>query len=134
MRRAGATPHRGARASHYRGLSLRSTGSRCAGSVVAVAHGLSCSAACGIFPDQGSNPCSLHRQADSQPLRHQGSPNPGFFLMPRMLFLFFFFSFLNVLHGNQFWLKHLCDGKETAGVPFSPAELFICWGVYAFLF
>ena len=25
------------------------------GSVV-VAHGLSCSAACGIFPDQGSNP------------------------------------------------------------------------------
>ena len=23
-------------------------------------HGLSCSAACGIFPDQGSNPCPLH--------------------------------------------------------------------------
>ena len=22
-----------------------------------MAHGLSCSAACGIFPDQGSNPC-----------------------------------------------------------------------------
>ena len=46
---------------------------RRAGSVV-VAHGLSCSAACGIFPDQGSNPCPLHWQADSQPLRHQGSP------------------------------------------------------------
>ena len=65
--------------SRYVGLSLsrplllRSTGSRCAGSVV-VAHGPSCSAACGIFPDQGSNPCPLHRQADSQPLRHQGSP------------------------------------------------------------
>ena len=44
---------------HYRGLSLRSTGSRRAGSVV-VAHGPSCSAACGIFPDQGSNPCPLH--------------------------------------------------------------------------
>ena len=27
-----------------------------------------------IFPDQGSNPCPLHRQADSQPLCHQGSP------------------------------------------------------------
>ena len=53
---------------------LRSTGSRCAGSVV-VAHGPSCSAACGIFPDQGSNPCPLHWQADSQPLRHQGSPD-----------------------------------------------------------
>ena len=56
-----------------RPLLLQSTGSRCAGSVV-VAHGPSCSAACGIFPDQGSNPCPLHWQADSQPLRHQGSP------------------------------------------------------------
>ena len=54
-------------------LLLRSTGSRRTGSVV-VAHGPSCSAACGIFPDQGSNPCPLHWQADSQPLRHQGSP------------------------------------------------------------
>ena len=42
-----------------RPLLLRSTGSRCAGSVV-VAHRPSCSAACGIFPDQGSNPCPLH--------------------------------------------------------------------------
>ena len=55
-----------------RPLLLRSTGSRRTGSVV-VAHGPSCSAACGIFPDQGLNPCSLHWQADSQPLRHQGS-------------------------------------------------------------
>ena len=54
-------------------LFLRSTGSRCAGSAI-VAHGPSCSAVCGIFPDQGSNPCPLHWQADSQPLRHQGSP------------------------------------------------------------
>ena len=57
-----------------RSLLFRSTGSRRAGSVVA-AHGPSCSAACGIFPDQGSNPCLLHWQADSQPLCHQGSPN-----------------------------------------------------------
>ena len=56
-----------------RPLLLQSTGSRHAGSVV-VAHGPSCSAACGILPDQGSNPCPLHWQADSQPLRHQGSP------------------------------------------------------------
>ena len=75
LRRAGATLHRGARASHYCGLSCwRSTGSRRAGSVI-VAHGPSCSAACGILPDQGSNPCPLHWQADSQPLRHQGSPH-----------------------------------------------------------
>ena len=70
---AGATLHRGARTSHHRGLSLRSTGSRRAGSAT-VAHGPSRSAACGIFPDQGSNPCPVHWQADSQPLRHQGSP------------------------------------------------------------
>ena len=56
-----------------RPLLLRSTGSGRAGSVV-VAHGTSCSLACGILPDQGSNPCPLHWQADSQPLRHQGSP------------------------------------------------------------
>ena len=56
-----------------RPLLLRSTGSRRAGSVI-VAHGPCCSAACGIFPDQGLNPCPLHWQADSQPLRHQGSP------------------------------------------------------------
>ena len=56
-----------------RPLPLRSTGSSRAGSVV-VAHAPSCSAACGILPDQGSNLCPLHLQADSQPLRHQGSP------------------------------------------------------------
>ena len=54
----------------HRGLSLQSTGSRRADSVV-VAHGLSRSAACGILPDQGSNLRPLHWQADSQPLRHQ---------------------------------------------------------------
>ena len=32
---------------------------------VVASHGPSCSAACGIFPDQGSNPCPLHWQADS---------------------------------------------------------------------
>ena len=32
---------------------------------VVVVHGLSCSTVCGIFLDQGSNPCPLHWQADS---------------------------------------------------------------------
>ena len=63
-----------------RPLLLRSTGSRRAGSVI-VAHGPSCSAACGIFPEQGSNPCALHWQADSQPLRHQGSRWSHFWLL-----------------------------------------------------
>ena len=36
---------------------------------------LSCSVTCGIIPDQGSNLCFLHWQADSLPLSHQGSPH-----------------------------------------------------------
>ena len=73
-----------------RGLSLRSTSSRRTGSVI-VAHGLSCSAACGIFPDQGSNPCPLHWQTDSQPLRHQGSP---YFYLFIYLFIYLFLAML----------------------------------------
>ena len=68
-----------------RPLLLRSTGSRRAGSVI-MAHGPSCSAACGIFPVRGSNPCPLHWQADSQPLRHQGSP--GVFLKKEFMLRF----------------------------------------------
>ena len=70
-----------------RPLLLRSTGSRHADSVI-VAHGPSCSTACGIFPDQGSNLCPLHWQADSQPLRHQGSPSLKTFLIPLSLSFF----------------------------------------------
>ena len=62
-------------------LLLWSTGSRCTGfsscgtwASVVVARRPSCSAACGIFLDQGSNLCPLHWQADSLPLRHQGIP------------------------------------------------------------
>ena len=42
------------------------------GSII-VAHGLNCSVACGIFPDQESNPCLLHLQVDSLPPSHQES-------------------------------------------------------------
>ena len=64
----GCSSSRCAGLSLSRPLLLQSTGS------VVVAHGPSRSAACGIFPDQSSNPCPLHWQADSQPLHHQGSP------------------------------------------------------------
>ena len=51
---------------------LLSTGS------VAVANGLSCSAACmRDLPGPGIKPTSLHWQADSLPLSHQGSPLPS---------------------------------------------------------
>ena len=46
---------------------LQSTGS------IAVTHGLSCSEACGIFLDQGSNVSLLYWQANSSPLSHQRS-------------------------------------------------------------
>ena len=36
-------------------------------------QGLSCSEACGIFLDQGSNLSFLHWQVDSLPLSHQGN-------------------------------------------------------------
>ena len=64
-------------------LSLWNTGSRhmgvgdCADSAVA-AHGLSCSMACEIFPDQGLNPCPLPWQAYSYPLYSPGKSS--FFL------------------------------------------------------
>ena len=56
----GATLPCGAQAAVFHGV--QSTGS------TVVAHGLSCSSACGIFPDQGSNPCPLTGRC------HQGSP------------------------------------------------------------
>ena len=78
-------------------LLLRSTGSRHAGSVT-VAHGPRCSAACGILPDQGSNLCPLHWQADSQPLRHQGSPEwLLLFLFPLSFFKLLFCLFFKLL-------------------------------------
>ena len=91
-------------------LLLQSTSSRRAGSVV-VAHGPSCSVACGIFPDQGSNPCPLHWQADSQPLRHQGSPWLPFFIQFEIvLFLDMMSGFLKLLllrHGLLGYYKTL---------------------------
>ena len=100
MRQAGATLHRGARASLSQPLLLQSTGSSHAGSVV-VAHGPSCSAATrirGILPDQGSNLCPLHWQADSQPLRHQGSPLTHFMIYSSGLWVCLVFSLNDISH------------------------------------
>ena len=45
------------------------------GSSLAVVMRLSCSPACGIFLDQGSNPCPLRWQVASEPLDHQEGPS-----------------------------------------------------------
>ena len=88
-----------------RPLLLQSTGSRRSGSVV-VAHGPSCSAACGIFPDQGSNPCPLHWPADSQPLRHQGSPD-NIFLIFLLIQENYALNYKNVHSFNQGKKEHI---------------------------
>ena len=68
-------------------LVLRSMGSCDAttASLTVVAYWLSCSRACRIFLDQGSNMCLLHWQTDSLSLSHQASPLTCFFK-------FFFFN------------------------------------------
>ena len=91
LQRAGATLRCSVRASHCGGFSCCGAQALDARASVVVAHGLSCSTACGILPDQGSNPCLLHWQADSQPLRHQGSPQHTFIEYYYVRFSFFFF-------------------------------------------
>ena len=64
---------------------------------VVVAHGLSCSAACGISLDQGPNSCLLHWQMDSLPLSQRVAPwlhlLQIFSPIPQTLFILFMVSF-----------------------------------------
>ena len=62
-------------ASHCSGFSWWRAQALGARASIAGANRLSRHAACGILPDQGSSLCLLHRQVDSQPLDHRGSPN-----------------------------------------------------------
>ena len=52
---------------------------------VVVVHGLSCSAACGIFPDHRWNPRLLHWWKDSLPLSHHGGPSLNFNMKLKLL-------------------------------------------------
>ena len=52
-----------------------------------MARELSCSMACGIFPDQESNPCLLNQQTDSKPADHHWNVNP---------YIYFIFVFSHV--------------------------------------
>ena len=71
-----------------------------------MAHGFSCSTACGIFPDQGLNLCLLYWQVDYLPLSYQGShqeyslekrelpfPGPPGVIFSGLSGCFFFFFF-----------------------------------------
>ena len=79
-------------ASRCGGFSRFRAQSRCMGFVVA--GGLSCSAACGISPDQGSDLFPLHWQADSYALDPQGS-------QARPTAVMYFFPCLNIFSPKQ---------------------------------
>ena len=95
-----------------RPLLLRSTGSRRAGSAV-VAHGPSHSAACGILPDQGSNPCPC---ISRQTLNHCATREARWILNERVI-------------PYKLWqaetFPRVPDGDRRTGPP-------KVWGAYSF--
>ena len=100
------------------------------GSIVIV-HGFSCSVACGIFLDQGSNLYLLHQQVDSLPLNHLGNLQIlCFYLLSVLLnFLFFFvlFFFLEkhiLLHLSYKKIKFLSESSHRHN-PFKGCFLFV---------
>ena len=108
-----------------RPLLLRSTGSRRAGSVV-VAYGPSCSAACGIFPDQGSNPRPLHWQADSQPLHHQGSPEKSFLITFFMSYKLIIYLAIGHILSGRYGTKAKFPNSATVFLPHRHTFVFWC--------
>ena len=152
LKRVGATLRCGAQASHCSGFSccrawalgtrasvvmahgLSSCGLRALERRLVVAHGLRCSTACEIFPDEGSNPCPLHCQVDS------------FFFLNFILFIYFYSRFLlviNFIHISVYmsisivkfippphpaafppWCPYICSLHLCLN--FRPANRFIC--------
>ena len=82
---------------------------------VAAAHGLNCSEARGIFLDQGLNMSLLHWQADSLPLRHQGSPAPV--LLP------------GESHGQRSLVGYSLWGSQGVGHDWSDLARIHVWGI-----
>ena len=69
-----------------------------------MAHGLSCSAACEISLNHGSNLCPLHWQADSYPLYNQESPL--FLIFVGALYVFFILAPYQIFGVKIFSLIH----------------------------
>ena len=88
-----------------------------------MAQRLSCPVACGIFPDQGSNPSTLHWQSDSYPLYNQGST----------LWTWFFTRFLTIanrmpvllMDDSQAHLRLTCPGGTSFNYFVCVRETFI---------
>ena len=69
--------------------------------LVAVAHRLSCSVACGILPYQRLSLCLLHWQGHSPPLSHQGSPSFDSYRFRKIITLFFFQNMIIISSANN---------------------------------
>ena len=78
---AGATLHRGARASHCRGLSCCGAQAPDAPALI-VAHGPSCSAACGNLPRPGLEPVSPALAGRFSTTAPPGKPHASFSYFP----------------------------------------------------
>ena len=75
-------------------------------------HGLSCSMACGIFADQGSDLCLLIWQVDSSPVSHQGSPG----LMLSKWAWWFLWEWITEQSRQQVpadWIRMMAGRRET---------------------
>ena len=90
---------------------IQSTGS------VVVAHRLSCSKSCGIFWDQGLNPCLLHYQVDSLPLSYQRSPRAVSFKLSFNMYGLKYSS-MNVQEFNKCYLLMM-----SRSIPWPPSSI-----------
>ena len=79
-------------------------------------HRLSCSIACGIVLDQGSNPCPLHWQADSYPLYHWGNPKKYDFKLQLVTTAMSFHSNQTSVTLSSYWVVTYIFGKVDLGI------------------
>ena len=86
-------------------MGFSSCSSRVYKDSIVVAHGLRCPVTCGIFSDQGWNPCLLHQQADSLPQSHQGRPVSGLSYSPN-LYLGFVSFLQSVMSCPTSWMSY----------------------------
>ena len=77
-------------------------------------HGLNCSTACGIFPDQGLNPCLLHWQVDSLSLSHLRIPPESHYYLHQIRGrLICLCTQLLKKHKSTITVNHVCKGIRT---------------------
>ena len=89
---------------------------------VFVVRGLSCSMACGIFLDQGSNLCPLHWPVNSQSLDHQENPlNRFFWCLNKLLSWNYTYSERFIVNSTSWWQL------EKSWFKFCLTTCFLCY-------